>query len=75
MHVVDADIAVFLMILAVAPRVMFVVGLVPLEPQSFVLPWFIVMMMTIVDGVCLLNLLTIRLDYQCYPGCSRRDDV
>ena len=41
MHVVDEDIVVFLMILVVVPRVMFVVGLVPLEPQSFVLPWFI----------------------------------
>ena len=39
MHVVDADIVVFLMILAVVPRVMIGVGLVPLEPQSFVLPW------------------------------------
>ena len=40
MHVADADIAVFLMILAVVPRVMIGVGLVPSELQSFVLPWF-----------------------------------
>jgi len=39
MHVVDADRVTFLTISAVVPRVMFVVGLVPLEPQSFVLPW------------------------------------
>ena len=37
MHVVDEDIAVFLMILVVVPQVMFVVGLVPSELQSFVL--------------------------------------
>ena len=42
MHVVDADIVVFLMILVAVPPVMFVVGLVPLELQSFVLPWFII---------------------------------
>ena len=40
MHAADEDIVVFLMILVVVLLVMFVVGLVPLELQSFVLPWF-----------------------------------
>jgi len=37
MHAVGEDTAVFLTISAAVPRVMFVVGLVPSELQSFVL--------------------------------------